>query len=132
MLNEERVILMTKMEAYAQKEGKKNMKVGKYFRSDYISLQLLKSIVSATIAYVICFALYILYDLENFLQDFYKMDLIAFARNVLLYYGVTVVAYGIISYLVYAYRYTKARKSLKDYYNHLKKLNSLYQELASF
>ena len=85
MLNEERVILMTKMEAYAQKEGKKNMKVGKYFRSDYISLQLLKSIVSATIAYVICFALYILYDLENFLQDFYKMDLIAFARNVLLY-----------------------------------------------
>ena len=56
------------------------------------------------------------------------MDLIAFARNVLLYYGVTVVAYGIISYLVYAYRYTKARKSLKDYYNHLKKLNSLYQE----
>ncbi len=128
MLNEERVILMTKMEAYAQKEGKKNMKVGKYFRSDYISLQLLKSIVSATIAYVICFALYILYDLENFLQDFYKMDLIAFARNVLLYYGVTVVAYGIISYLVYAYRYTKARKSLKDYYNHLKKLNSLYQE----
>ena len=57
MLNEERVILMTKMEAYAQKEGKKNMKVGKYFRSDYISLQLLKSIVSATIAYVICFAL---------------------------------------------------------------------------
>ena len=128
MLNEERVILMTKMEAYAQKEGKKNMKVGKYFRSDYISLQLLKSIVSATIAYVICFALYILYDLENFLQDCYKMDLIAFARNVLLYYGVTVVAYGIISYLVYAYRYTKARKSLKDYYNHLKKLNSLYQE----
>ena len=128
MLNEERVILMTKMEAYAQKEGKKNMKVGKYFRSDYISLQLLKSIVSATIAYVICFALYILYDLENFLQDFYKMDLIAFARNVLLYYGVTVVAYGIISYLVYAYRYTKARKSLKDYNNHLKKLNSLYQE----
>lgn len=128
MLNEERVILMTKMEAYAQNEGKKNMRIGKYFRGDYISLQILKSVISATIAYVICFALYIMYDLENFLQDIYKMDIVAFIRNALLYYGITVVAYGIISYLVYAYRYARARKSLKDYYNHLKKLNSLYQE----
>ena len=128
MLNEERVILMTKMEAYAQNEGKRNMRIGKYFRGDYISLQILKSVISATIAYVICFALYILYDLENFLQNIYKMDIVAFIRNALLYYGITVVAYGIISYLVYAYRYARARKSLKDYYNHLKKLNSLYQE----
>lgn len=128
MLNEERVILMTKMEAYAQNEGKKNMRIGKYFRGDYISLQILKAVISATIAYVICFALYILYDLENFLQDIYKMDIVAFIKNALLYYGITVVAYGIISYLVYAYRYARARKSLKDYYNHLKKLNSLYQE----
>ncbi len=128
MLNEERVILMTRMEAYAQHEGKKNMQIGKYFRGDYISLQVMKSIISATIAYVICFAIYILYHLENFLQDLYKMDIVAFVRNVLLCYGITVVGYGVISYLVYAYRYAKARKSLKNYYNHLKKLNSLYEE----
>lgn len=128
MLNEERVILMTRMEAYAQKEGKKNMQIGNYFRGDYISLQVLKSVVSATIAYVICFGLYILYHLETFLQEIYKMDLIAFVKNALLYYGVTVVAYGLISYLVYAYRYAKAKKNLKNYYNHLKKLNSLYQD----
>lgn len=128
MLNEERVILMTRMEAYAESEGKKNMQIGRYFRSDYISLQVLKSVISATIVYVLIFGLYILYHLEEFLQDIYKMDLIAFARDVLLYYGITVVAYGVISYLVYAYRYSKAKKSLKNYYNHLKKLNSLYQD----
>lgn len=128
MLNEERIILMTRMESYAENEGRKNMQIGKYFRGDYISLQVLKSIICMTIVYVLVFALYILYHLEEFLQDLYKMDLIAFARDVLLYYGITVVVYGVISYLVSAYRYSRAKKSLKNYYNHLKKLNSLYND----
>lgn len=128
MLNEERIILMTRMESYAENDGKKNMKIGNYFRSDYISIQIIKSVVSATIAFGIGFILYVLYHLETFLQDVYKMDLIAFAKNVLIYYGVTVVTYGVICYLVYSYRYSKARKSLKNYYNHLKKLNSLYRD----
>lgn len=128
MLNEERVILMTRMESYAENEGKKNMQIGKYYRGDYIGLQILKSILSATVAFVICFAIYILYHFETLLQEIYKMDLIEFAKQILLYYAVTVVAYGVISYLVYAYRYSKAKKNLKGYYNHLKELNSLYEE----
>lgn len=128
MLNEERIILMTKMASYEENEGKKNMAIGKYFRSDYITIQVLKSVVCATIAYAVCFALYIFYDFETFMQDIYKMDLVSFAKNVLLYYAVTVVIYGAISYGIYSYRYAKAKKSLKCYYNNLKKLNSLYNE----
>ena len=56
------------------------------------------------------------------------MDLISFAQNILIYYGVTVVIYGVISYLIYSYRYAKAKKSLKCYYHNLKKLNSLYSK----
>ncbi len=128
MLNEERVILMTKMASYEENEGKRSVKIGKYFRDDYISIQVLKSVFCATIAYVICFALYIFYDFETFMQDIYKMDLVAFARDVLIYYAITVVVYGIVSYAVYSCRYTKAKKSLKCYYNNLKKLNALYNE----
>ena len=126
MLNEERVILMTKMASYEEKEGKKNVSIGNYFRSDYIAIQMLKSIVCATVAFVAVFAMYIFYDLETFMQDIYRMDLIAFAKNVLIYYGVTLVVYGLISYIIYSYRYSKAKKSLKAYYQNLKKLNSLY------
>ena len=128
MLNEERIILMTKMASYEENEGKKNMAIGKYFRSDYIAIQVMKSILCATIAYAVCFALYIFYDFENFMQDIYKMDLISFAKDVLFYYAITVVVYGVISYGIYSYRYAKAKKSLKCYYNNLKKLNSLYNE----
>ena len=126
MLNEERVILMTKMASYEEKEGKKNVSIGNYFRSDYIAVQMLKSIVCATLAFVVVFALYIFYDLETFLQDIYRMDLVAFAKNVLIYYAVTLAVYGVISYIIYSYRYSKAKKSLKAYYQNLKKLNSLY------
>lgn len=128
MLNEQRIILMTKMASYEENEGKKNVSIGKYFRSDYIGLQVLKSVISATIAYAILFALFVFYDFEIFMQDIYKMDLISFARTVLIWYGVAMVVYGVISYLVYYYRYSRAKKSLKSYYNNLKKLNTLYQD----
>lgn len=128
MLNEERIILMTQMASYEANEGKKNMAIGRYFRSDYIAVQVLKSVISATIAFGIVFALFIFYDFEVFMQDIYKMDLIVFARNVLKYYAITVVAYGLVSYGICSYRYAKAKKSLKCYYHNLKKLNSLYDE----
>lgn len=128
MLNEERVILMTKMASYEEHEGKKNVVIGNYFRSDYIAIQVLKSIVYGTVAFAVVFALFIFYDLEMFMQDIYKMDLFSFAREVLIYYGITVAVYALASYAIYSYRYAKAKKSLKCYYQNLKKLNSLYNE----
>ncbi|MBO5208357.1 MAG: hypothetical protein J6B68_03320 [Lachnospiraceae bacterium] len=126
MLNEERVILMTKLASYEANDGKKNIAIGNYFRSDYIGWQVLKSIISATIAFVVVFAMYIFYDFEIFMMDVYKMDLLEFGKNILLLYAGFVGAYAVISYIVYAYRYSKARKSLKLYYMNLKKLSNMY------
>lgn len=128
MLSEERVILMTKMASYEEHEGKDNIKIGNYFRSDYIAVHVLKSIFCATLSFALIFAMYIFYDFEVLMQDIYKMDLVGFAKNILVYYGITVAVYGGISYFVCAYRYSKAKKSLKLYYQNLKKLNSLYDE----
>lgn len=126
MLNEERVILMTQMASYESGEGRKNVRIGNYFRSDYIAVQVLKSVISGTIAFGIIFALYILYDFEVFMQDLYKIDLLAFAKNVLTNYAISIVAYGLLTYIISTYRYVKAKKSLKSYYHSLKKLSSLY------
>ena len=128
MLNEERVILMTQMASYEGGEGKQNVKIGNYFRSDYISLQLLKSILSGTIAYVVLFALYIFYDFEVFMQELYEIDLFAFAQSVLRYYLISVGSYAVLTYVICTFRYAKAKNSLKNYYHNLKKLNALYNE----
>lgn len=128
MLNEERIKLMTKMACYEANEGKRNVAIGSYFRGDYISLQVIKSIVNATIAFAICFALFVFYDFEVLMTGIYKMDLLDLGRNILLnYIGFTVV-YALISYLVFTRRYAKAKRSLKMYYNNLKKLAYLYDK----
>lgn len=128
MLNEERIKLMTKMASYEANEGKRNMAIGNYFRGDYISLQVIKSVLHATIAFFIVFALFVFYDLEILMADVYKMDLLDMGKTIVIYYLVFVAIYAVISYAVYAYRYAKARKSLKVYYNNLKKLAYLYDK----
>jgi len=128
MLNEERVILMTRMASYEKGEGKENVKIGNYFRSDYIASQVIKAVISAVIAFMIMLGLYLLYDFEILMENLYEMDLIGFARDILIYFFVFVAGYGVVTYLVCTWRYAKAKKSLKCYYNNLKKLNSLYNE----
>ncbi len=128
MLNEKRIILMTKMASYEANEGKKNVTIGSYFRSDYIGWQVLKSIISATIAFVVVFGMYIFYDFEVFMMDIYKMDLLEFAKQVLTMYLRLIVIYAMISYVVYTIRYNRAVKSLRVYQMNLRRLADMYRQ----
>ena len=128
MLNEKRIILMTKMASYEANEGKRNVAIGSYFRSDYIGWQVLKSIISATIAFVVVFGMYIFYDFELYMTEIYKMDLLEFAKRVLTLYLWVIGVYAVISYVVYTVRYRRAAKSLKAYYINLRKLSDMYRQ----
>lgn len=127
MLNEERIIMMTRMAAYESGEGKKNGAIGSYFRGDYIGLQVLKSIICATIAYFLVCGIYLLYHFETLLDGIYEMDLWGFARKAAIAYIVTVVVYALISYVVYSYKYGKAKKKQKAYMSRLRQLSQSYQ-----
>lgn len=127
MLNEEKVILMTRLASYEADEGKRNIAIGKYFRSDYIRMQTIKSIIYATVAFAVLVGLVVLMDLEAFMGDIYQMDLIQYAKEILIWYVAFVAAYGVISFVVYTIRYRKARQHLKVYFNNLKKLSEMYE-----
>lgn len=129
MLNEEKIKLMTRMAAYEENEGKHSMQIGNYFRSDYIGLQVMKSVISATIAFAIVIAMYIFYDFESVMKEIYQVDLLATGKQILIAYVVFVGIYAVITYIIYAYRYTKAKKSLKKYYTHLTELSGFYDEI---
>lgn len=126
MINEEKVILMTRMASYESGRGKKDITVLNYFRGDYIGFQVLKSVIAATIAFLLLFAVYIFYNFEILMQDIYKMDLLEFGKSIVILYLCAVGAYGVISYVVYASRYSRAKKNLKTYYSNLKKLSGMY------
>jgi hypothetical protein len=126
MVNEERVILMTKLASYERGPGKKNVAIGNFFRGDYIGFQILKSIICATIAFGIVFGVYLFYHFENLMLDIYQLDLLVIGQDILKYYLIVVGVYSAISYGIYSYRYHQARKSLKNYYHNLKKLTQMY------
>ena len=46
MINEERVMLMTRLSSYEANEGKKDIAITHYYRGDYIGFQVLKSLAS--------------------------------------------------------------------------------------
>ncbi len=129
MVDANRVKLMTRMASYEMNEGKKYKKIGNYFRSDYLAMQVIKSIVYGSIAYMLILAIYFIYTLDTFLKDIYDLDLILFAKDLLVKYAIFVLVYTVISIIVYAIRYSTARKSLRCYFNNLKKLSDYYTVL---
>ena len=128
MLNQERVILMTKMASYEENEGKKNSSIMNYFRGDYVWFQIVKSFIYGTIAFGIVFGMYIFYDFEIFMMDIYKMDLLEFGKSVLIKYLLMIGIYSIISYTIYCYRYAKAKNSMRIYLSNLRRLASMYDK----
>lgn len=128
MVNEDRIKLMTRMAAYEKDEHKKNKTIVSFFKSDYISMQMLKSIVSATIAFIIILGLYVLYDFEVFMKEIYQMDVFEFAKSVIIIYMIFTGIILVITYVVSLYQYNRALQSTKLYYMNLKKLSRIYGE----
>ena len=126
MLNQERIKLMTRMASYEEDQGKRNMSIGSYFRIDYIGMQIIKTVIYSTIAFAMVFAMYLYYNMEKYLQDIYKMDIMQFIEGIVWKYIIFLVCSVVVTYIVYAYRYNKAKKSLKKYYYSLKQLSAMY------
>ncbi|MBO4374440.1 MAG: hypothetical protein J5829_04980 [Lachnospiraceae bacterium] len=122
-MDDEKVMLMTRMASFEQEEGRKALRICHFFRSDYVILNVVKSVVSSTIAFALLLGLYIYYNIDNLMQEVYSMDLIKTGRTVLTYYIAFAGVSALISYVVYSFRYDRARKSLKDYNAALRKLD---------
>lgn len=131
MLNAERIILMTKLATFEKHEGKKSMAIGKYFRGDYITWNLLKSVIYGTVAFLVGVGLYLLYYYEELMENLYQIDFLVLAQNIVTIYVLFLAAYCLLTYAVFTARFVKAKKSIKRYYGNLKKLNAMYHQQDS-
>ena len=127
MINESKVILMTRMASYEDREGKKDFATSKYFRSDYITLQLIKAIFTGTVAFMIVIGVILLYDFDAFMKSLYDINLLQVGKDLVVKYLISVGLYALIVYIVSAYRYNRARQGLKTYYGNLKRLSKYYE-----
>ena len=126
MINEEKVALMTRLALYEEKEGKKNIPLGKYYKEDYVSLHMLNTVIVATFSYVLILAVIVFSHLEEMMAEIANMDYIKAGKDLLIGYVIIVLAYVLISYIVYSIKFKRVRKSLNEYNSNLKQLYNMY------
>ncbi|MBO5550521.1 MAG: hypothetical protein J5966_01060 [Lachnospiraceae bacterium] len=123
----DRVKLMTRMASFEDNEGREAIRICNYFRSDYVCLNVVRAIVSATVSYFLILALYVYYNIDRLLQEIYTMDLMATGRRLVTTYVIFAGAFGIIAYVVYSFRYDWAKKHLNDYNYALRELLNMQE-----
>ncbi|MBQ6735306.1 MAG: hypothetical protein IJR00_10425 [Lachnospiraceae bacterium] len=122
MINEERVILMTKMSVKADELNREGMRINQFYRGDYVGFEVVKAVISATVLFVVLMGAYALFRFDEILNEFYSGSGLDGFRKYILYYFVLAGVYVIVSYIIYSIRYNRARKQAREYYHLLKEL----------
>ena len=133
MLNEGKIRIMNRLAIYEKTEGKKYLPISKYYRSDYIGLALIRNFFLVTLGYALALGAIALYFAEYLLNNLNKIDLLAIGEDLLIGYGIVLILFSLLTYILYSVQYHKAKKSVRGYYDNLTRLEKIYnrEEKAS-
>jgi hypothetical protein len=128
MLNNKKIRIMTKLALFEQRDGKEDIRMGKYYKTDYVRLQILKTIVSVTVGYLLILMLIGMYKAEYIISNLVTFNFIRIGQYILGFYIMLMTIFIAGSIIGYSLKYDKSRKNLSKYYKSLKKLSSFYQD----
>ena len=86
MVSEQKVRLMVRLAEYETHEGKQDFARTKYYKMDYIRLQILKTLVCVTCALVLIAVIAGLYNMEYLITNALELDYISIGRTYLVIY----------------------------------------------
>lgn len=122
----EKIRMMTDL-AIFEKNNKKNVfQVCEYYRLDYILWNVLLAFLRFTGMALIFFILYVIFRADLFFYNVNIKGITDTLKVIGSYYIAGAAVYSFISLIVYAVRYTHARKGLLLYASKLKKLARKY------
>ena len=127
MIHEERLKPMIKMAMFDKNDGKACKPMIQYARTDYVSMQLLSSFITGTIAFGLLCVMWVLYDTQEWMQMLNGAYILDLLKNVAAKYGIFMLIYLAVTYIVYQIRYSYGRKRVKIYYKNLKEINMIYE-----
>lgn len=127
MLNIEKVKLMTKLALYEQNEGKKAFRSNKFLRSDYISINMIKTAVLATINYGLLLLIWVVYRVDYYMKDITNIHVWRMIIITGITYLLFLTFYLILSYYFYNNKYKNLKKTLVEYNENLKLLHRMYK-----
>ena len=129
MLNNEKIILMTKLSLYEQKNEKSEIKSSRYFKSDYMLMKMLGSFISVTVGYLLCLVLWIIFSADKMIGSMTTTGkFVGLLVILVIIYVALTVTYMIFSYAFYSHRFRKIRRNLKEYNGDLKTLHRIQEQ----
>ena len=127
MINEEKVKEMYRVARYDSAQTRKEAQYEHYYRKDYIRKELMKSVFSGTIVFMLVLLLWGMNQANSLLDQLNSMDFVEIGVVFALVYIAFLVLYLWVTYLVFQIRFRNGRKALKQYYLHLKNLEKMYE-----
>lgn len=128
MLNEDKVRLMTRLSIYEKRKGKKLIPIGKYHKKDYVALKLFQTLIAVAVAYIGMIGIWVLTQFETILKGLNEINFVSLGVKLFIGFAVLETVFAFAALMIYSRRHEKAVKSLKGYYNNLKRLGNYYQE----
>ena len=128
MLNEKRVKHMVELAMYENKDGAEEMKTSSYYKKDYISFNMLWSIIWMTIAYLIVAILFVVAKLQVILNELSLIMIIAMGGGIIGAYIVLLVVYIFVSRDFYKRKHARSYFRVKKFKEGLEILQDMYQE----
>lgn len=125
MIDEKKVSLMTKIAVFEKKQDSGTLVMSRYYKSDYVRFNVLKTWVAATFLYWGVVAFYVYMEFDNMLAKVNEVDYFDVMYKLLGWYVMFCFVYFVFAFLLYGYRYDKAREGLAEYNSHLKDLIEL-------
>ncbi len=126
MLNADKIKIMNKLALYEKTQGKKHLPISKYYRSDYIGIALIKNFFLVTIGYLLVLAGLAAYYGDYLMENIHRMDIVYLGEFLIAGYVIALLAYSVLTYIQYSVRYHLAKKSVKNYFQDLSKLEKMY------
>lgn len=125
MLDEKKIRLMTRLSIFEKHEKNRSLVYSRYFQSDYVRYNVLKTVVSATVVYWAIIAYYVFLNFEDVLAKFSEVDYFEIMYSLLGKYVLFCFIYAVIATLVYNFRYSRAKDGLIQYNSDLRDLIEL-------
>ncbi len=126
MLDKKKVRIMTKLSIYEKNAGRYDVKLAKYFRSDYVHYHVLKTLVAVTLGYLLLLFMAAVYKSDYLIAEAVTIDYVSLGKKIFSIYVMLLVVFAVLSFIGYFIAYNVSRKRLSGYYNLLKKLKKYY------
>jgi len=127
MLSKKRIKIIIQLALYEKDEGREDLKNVRYYKNDYVRLNILKSIISMTFGYLIILCMIAMYNLEYLITNAVTLPYKSMILTAVGVYILLMMFYVFITVILYALRYDASKKRVKKYFKYLKYLLKQYQ-----